>query len=66
MDLITIFTACALGFKAELFIPLGALDDCSASFTVGTAVAPRNGSPKIEKSPRQRGGLAGQKHGCVP
>ena len=49
MDLITIFTACALGFKAELFIPLGALDDCSASFTVGTAVAPRNGSPEIEK-----------------
>ena len=49
MDLITIFTACALGFKAELFIPLGALDDCSASFTVGTAVAPRNGAPKIEQ-----------------
>src|SRR2546422_1064229 len=48
MDLLTIFTACALGFKAELFVPLGALDNCSASFGLGATVAPRNGSPMID------------------
>ena len=49
MDLMTIFTACALGFKAELFVPLGVLDNCSASFGLGAAVAPRDGSAKIER-----------------
>ena len=49
MDLVTILTACALGFKAELFVPLGALDDCRASLGLGTAVAPRNGSPTIDR-----------------
>ncbi len=49
MDLVTIFTACALGFKAELFAPLGALDNCGASFGLGAAVAPRGGSAKIER-----------------
>jgi hypothetical protein len=49
MDLVTLLTACALGIRAELFVPLGALDDCSASFSVGTAVAPGNASPKIEQ-----------------
>lgn len=49
MDLLTLLTACALGIRAELFVPLGALDGCSASFSVGTAVAPQNGSPKIER-----------------
>ena len=49
MDLATFVTACALGFRAELFIPLGALDICSASFSLGANVAPRDGSPKIER-----------------
>src|SRR5216683_6844747 len=49
MDLVTLLTACALGIRAELFVPLGALDDCSASFSVGTAVASGNASPKIEQ-----------------
>jgi SLT domain-containing protein len=49
MDLVTILTVCALGFKAELFIPLGALDNCSTSFGLGATVAPRNGSAKIER-----------------
>jgi hypothetical protein len=49
MDLMTIFTACALGFKAELFVPLGVLDNCSASFGLGATVAPRNGSPTIDR-----------------
>jgi len=49
MDLMTIFTACALGFKAELFVPLGALDNCSASFRLGATVAPQNGSPTIDR-----------------
>jgi hypothetical protein len=49
MDLMTIFTACALGFKAELFVPLVTLDNCTASFGLGTAVAPRDGSAKIER-----------------
>jgi hypothetical protein len=49
MDLMTIFTACALGFKAELFVTLGALDNCSASFRLGATVAPQNGSAKIER-----------------
>jgi Transglycosylase SLT domain len=49
MDLMTIFTACALGFKAELFVPLGALDNCSASFGLEARVARRNGSPTIDR-----------------
>jgi transglycosylase-like protein with SLT domain len=49
MDLMTIFTACALGFKAELFVPLGALDNCSASLGLGATVAPRHGSARIER-----------------
>src|ERR1700730_11184355 len=49
MDLVTILTACALGFKAELFVPLGALDNCSASSGLGATVAPRDGSAKIER-----------------
>jgi hypothetical protein len=49
MDPVTILTACALGFKSELFVPLGALDNCSASFGLGATVAPRDGSPKIER-----------------
>jgi soluble lytic murein transglycosylase-like protein len=49
MDLMTIFTACALGFKAELFVPLGALDNCSASFGLEARVARRNCSPTIDR-----------------
>jgi hypothetical protein len=49
MDPMTIFTACALGFKAELFVPLGVLDNCSASFGLGATVVPRDGSAKIER-----------------
>ena len=49
MDLVTIFTACALGFKAQLFVPLGALDNCSASSGLGATVAPGKGSAKIER-----------------
>jgi soluble lytic murein transglycosylase-like protein len=49
IDLVTILTACALGFKAQLFIPLGVLDNCIASFRLGTAVAPQNGSPTIDR-----------------
>jgi len=49
MNLVTILTACALGFKAQLFIPLGVLDNCIASFRLGTAVAPQNGSPTIDR-----------------
>jgi hypothetical protein len=49
MDLVTILTACALGFKAELFVPLGVLDNCSASFGLGATVAPQNGSPRIDR-----------------
>src|SRR5690242_5813709 len=49
MDLVTVLTACALGFKAELFVPLRARDDCTASFGLGTAVARRNGSPTIDR-----------------
>jgi hypothetical protein len=48
MDLMTIFTACALGFKTELFVTLGALDNCSASFGLDATVAPQNGSPTID------------------
>jgi len=47
MDLVTLLTGCALGIRAELFVPLGALDGCSASFSVGTAVAPQNRSPRM-------------------
>src|SRR5260370_5559606 len=49
MDLMTIFTACALGLKAELFVPLGGLDNCKASFGLGATVAPQNGSPTIDR-----------------
>ena len=49
MDLMTIFTACALGFKAELFVPLGALHNCSTSLGLGATVAPRNGSARVEQ-----------------
>jgi len=47
MDLVTLLAGCALGIRAELFVPLGALAGCSASFSVGTAVAPQNGSPRM-------------------
>jgi len=49
MDLVTFLTACALSVKAELFVPLGALDNCSASFGLGATVAPQNGSPTIDR-----------------
>src|SRR6266436_8100496 len=49
MDLVTLLTACALGIRAELFVPLGALDNCTASFGLGAAVVPQNASPKIEQ-----------------
>lgn len=49
MDLVTMLAACALGLKAELFVPLGALHNCSASLALGTTVAPRTGSAKIEQ-----------------
>jgi Transglycosylase SLT domain len=49
MDVVTILTACALGLKVELFVPLGALDNCSASLGSGAAVGPRNGSPIIDR-----------------
>ena len=48
MDLVTILTACALGLKVELFVPLGALDNCASALGVGAAVAPRNGSPIVD------------------
>ncbi|HEX3418252.1 MAG TPA: lytic transglycosylase domain-containing protein [Stellaceae bacterium] len=49
MDLVTFVAACALGFRAELFIPLVARDYCSASDRLGTAAVPRNGLPNIER-----------------
>jgi hypothetical protein len=49
MDLVTFVAACAVAFRAELFIPLVAHDDCSASDRLGTAAVPRNGSPNIER-----------------
>ena len=49
MDLVTIFTACALGLKVELFVPLGALDDCISSLRAGAAVAPRTPLPVIDR-----------------
>jgi Transglycosylase SLT domain len=49
MDLVTILTACALGFKAELFVPLGALDNCSTSFALGATVVPQNVSSTIDR-----------------
>src|SRR5260370_21782977 len=49
MDLVTLLTACALGSEAELFVPLGVLDHCTASFDLGAAVVPQNASPKIEQ-----------------
>src|SRR3984893_15825053 len=49
MDLVTFVAACALGFRAELFVPLVTHDDCSASAAMGTAGIPRNGRPNIER-----------------
>jgi hypothetical protein len=49
MDLVTIFTACALGLKVELFVPLGALDSCISSPGAGAAVAPRTRSPIVDR-----------------
>src|SRR5260370_6341823 len=49
MDPRTLFTACALGFKVELFVPLGAFDYCGTSFSVDTAAAPRDSTPKVER-----------------
>jgi hypothetical protein len=49
MDLVTIFTACALGLKVELFVPLGALDDCISSLRAGAPVAPRTRLPIVDR-----------------
>src|SRR3984893_7545072 len=49
MDLMTFVAACALGFRAELFVPLVTHDDCSASAAMGTEGIPRNGRPNIER-----------------
>jgi Transglycosylase SLT domain len=49
MDLVTILTACALGLKVELFVPLGALDNCISSLGAGAAVVPRTRSPIIDR-----------------
>jgi hypothetical protein len=49
MDLMTLVAACALSFRAELFVPPVAHDGCSASTGVGTPVAPRDGAPNIER-----------------
>jgi hypothetical protein len=49
MDLMTFVAACALSFRAELFVPPVARDGCSASTGVGTPVAPRDGAPNIER-----------------
>jgi Transglycosylase SLT domain len=49
MDLMTFVAACALGFRAELFVRLVTHDDCSASAAMGTAGIPRNGRPNIER-----------------
>src|ERR1700730_14038400 len=49
MDLVTFVAACALGFRAELFVPLVTHDDCSASAAMGTEGIPRNGRPNIER-----------------
>jgi hypothetical protein len=48
MDLVTFVAACALGFRAELFVPLVTHDGCSAS-AASTAGIPRNGRPNIER-----------------
>jgi Transglycosylase SLT domain len=47
---VTILTASALGLKVELFVPLGALENCISSMGAGIAVAPRNRSPMIDRS----------------
>jgi Transglycosylase SLT domain len=49
MDLVTILTACALGLKVELFVPLGALDNCISSLGAGATVVPRTRSPIIDR-----------------
>jgi hypothetical protein len=33
----------------ELFVPLGAVDDCGTSFGVNTVAAPRDGTPTLER-----------------
>jgi SLT domain-containing protein len=49
MDLVTTLTACALALKVELFVPLGALDNCVSSMGAGAAVAPRTRSPIVDR-----------------
>jgi hypothetical protein len=49
MDLMTIFAACALALKVELFVPPGALDNCVSSVGAGAAVAPRTRSPIVDR-----------------
>ena len=70
MDLVTIFTACALGLKVELFVPLGALDSCISSLGAGAAVAPRTRSPIVDRwgayITGQRSGSAHRKPGYAP
>lgn len=61
MDVVTMLAACALGLKAELFVPLGALDNCSASLGPGSRLRPgmarRKSSDAPAISPRQPGGF---------
>jgi hypothetical protein len=49
MDLVTILTACALGLKVELFVPLGAPDSCISLLGAGAAVPPRTRSPIVDR-----------------
>jgi SLT domain-containing protein len=49
MELMTFVAACALSFRAELFVPPVAHDGCSASTGAGTRVSPRDGAPNIER-----------------
>src|ERR1700730_11157528 len=49
MELMTFVAACALSFRAELFVPPVANDGCSASTGAGTRVSPRDGAPNIER-----------------
>jgi hypothetical protein len=49
MDVLTLVAACAFGIKAELFVPVVAHDRCASSDGTGTAAAPRNGSPNLER-----------------
>jgi hypothetical protein len=45
MDLMTFVAACALAFRAELFVPIVTHDGCTTSAAVGTASIPRNTRP---------------------